>query len=266
VPSSLAAQAAPSRTPVAVAAFQKRLIDVVVGSVLSLLALPLLVLMAVGVAVSLRTTPLFLQWRYGTSGRPFRVIKVRTLPKLTPSYMDKHQLRIDEMPLPALCRFLRQAHLDELPQLFQVVTGKMSLVGPRPRMCGDAEPVEPHYDNLRTSVKPGCTGLWQVSVEAGKTATAAPRFDLFYLRFASLRLDAWIAARTIMMILGLAHGVETTDVPRWALGSGLLQPAAFEEATVAPRQRAHVAIRGPRQPVPAGRFAVLSESQAEAVD
>jgi lipopolysaccharide/colanic/teichoic acid biosynthesis glycosyltransferase len=219
-------------------AARKRGFDLVVGGILSLLALPVIAVLAVGVAISLRAWPFFVQSRPGWQGRTLTMIKLRTLPTVTPAYMDKHTLGLATMELPKLCALLRRTHLDELPQLFSVVAGQMSLIGPRPALPNDVEPLEAKYESLRRSVRPGCTGLWQLSVAATDTATSAPRFDLFYVSYASLRLDVWTFVRTIGWVLGLVEPIEVADIPHWTLGPGLvnstlvpasLRPVPLEE-------------------------------------
>ena len=110
----------------------KRGVDIVVGTVLAVVALPLILVLAVGAAVTLRAWPIFVQDRIGKDGRTFRLPKVRTLPPDTASSTDKYSL--SKVRIPAFGRVLRRTHLDELPQLLLVPFGLMSLVGPRPEM------------------------------------------------------------------------------------------------------------------------------------
>jgi lipopolysaccharide/colanic/teichoic acid biosynthesis glycosyltransferase len=189
--------------------------------VLSLVALPVILLLAVGVAASLRAWPFFVQRRPGWQGRTFTIIKLRTLPPATPHYAMKDVLGIESMRLPKLCAALRRTHLDELPQLFAVVTGRMSLVGPRPLQPIEIEPVEKDFETLRRSVRPGCTGLWQLSVAASDKVASAPRFDIFYVNYASTLLDLWIVARTVGWVLGLVEPIDLGNIPRRLLGPGL---------------------------------------------
>lgn len=204
-------------------AIRKRLLDVVVGGVLALASLPFILVLAAGVAVSLRAWPLFVQHRPGREGRSLLMVKLRTLPPTTPKYMDKHSLGLETAKLPWLCSLLRRTHLDELPQLFSVVAGHMSLVGPRPALPGHVEPVAEEFESLRRSVRPGCTGLWQLSVASSDTATSAPRFDMFYVCYASTRLDLWIMVRTVGWVLGLVKPIEIGDMPAWLYGPGLAE-------------------------------------------
>jgi lipopolysaccharide/colanic/teichoic acid biosynthesis glycosyltransferase len=208
-------------------------LDLVLGTILALAALPVILVLAVGVAASLRAWPFFTHTRPGWQGRAVRIVKLRTLPPSTPRYADKHTLGLAEMPLPWLCGVLRRTHLDELPQLFSVVLGHMSLVGPRPQLPHDVEPIEMSYDRLRRQVRPGCTGLWQLSVASSDTATSAPRFDVFYIERASIRLDLWIIGRTVGWILGLVRPIDVADIPQWLCGPGLLDRAVTSVAVAA---------------------------------
>ena len=93
------------------------------------------------------------------------------------------------------------------------------------------EPVSEDYAAARSSVRQGCTGLWQLSVASSGTATSAPRFDLFYLRHASTRMDIWILIRTVGWMLGWVKPIEIVDIPRSVLGPGLLTDAELRAIT-----------------------------------
>jgi len=202
----------------------KRFTDVVAGSVLALLAVPVIAALAVATAWSLRCSPFFVQQRVGRDGRLFRFWKLRTLPKTAPAYADKYAIR--DIAVPRLGRFLRATHLDELPQLFLVPLGRMSLVGPRPEMPQLHDGADPGFARARTSIRPGCTGLWQVSVDYHRLIWESPQYDLFYIRHAGLRLDLWILWRTATTMLGLGRPVALGDVPDRILGKGADSPAA----------------------------------------
>ena len=192
----------------------KRVIDVVVGSILALLTLPLILLLAAATAVNLRAWPFFVQTRIGAGGVPFRLVKLRTLPTSTDHYADKRA--IGSIPLTWLSHTLRRTHLDELPQLFLVPFGRMSLVGPRPEMPFLHDEMPPSFALRRMAVRPGCTGLWQIGRGCGGLIAEAPEYDLHYVDNRSLLLDLWIAWRSVAMVLG--HGlVSLGDVPEWIL-------------------------------------------------
>lgn len=214
-------------SPSQTSAIGKRVLDVVVGTVLALVALPIVAVLALALLVLTRTNPFFVQNRPGRDGRSFRIVKLRTLPPSTPHYASKAELKIEQMPLPWLCATLRRTHLDELPQLFLVPLGSMSLVGPRPRQSDDVESMDSEFDALRRQVRPGCTGLWQISTASTALLRDASPFDLFYLRRASVRLDIWILLRTVATVLGFTQPVSIDDVPAWVRGRGLLPAPAF---------------------------------------
>lgn len=200
----------------------KRAMDILVSSVLILLAVPIVVVAVVGVAVSLRTSPFFAQGRVGLGGARFRFLKIRTLRPDVPGYIDKHQL--DLSAIPPFCALLRRLHLDELPQLLLVLQGKMSLVGPRPEMGYLHRRMPSQFAQLRTSVRPGCTGLWQVSEASSQLISESPQYDCFYLAHRSLRLDLWVLYRTALKMVGVGRFITLDDVPRWAT------PAAGDQA------------------------------------
>lgn len=195
-------------------AWSKRIVDVVGGSVLALLALPLVAVLAVVLAVTFRAWPFFVQERIGFGGRRLRIVKLRTLWPGTGPYLLKGELPPDAAP--PLARALRRWHLDELPQLLLVPLGRLSLVGPRPKMPDRFEPVEAGYGAQRVVVPQGCTGLWQIGRHAHLLPSEAPQYDLFYVAHASLRLDLWILWRTALLLGGLAPAASLGDVPHWA--------------------------------------------------
>lgn len=204
----------------------KRAVDVVVGTVVAVAVLPAVVVMALAVMVSLRTwRPLFVQRRVGWGGSPFTIVKLRTLPHATPRDADKYAVGL--VRTTRVGRFLRTTHLDELPQLFLVPVGLMSLVGPRPEMFRLAAEFDPTFASVRAAVRPGCTGLWQVSVDAGRLIAEVPHYDWYYVRHRSLRLDCWILWRTLRVLVPGARRTALADVPAWSLaGAEAPRPAA----------------------------------------
>lgn len=177
----------------------RRAFDVVLATLLFLAVLPVLVIATIGTAIALRAWPFFTQRRIGFEGEEFTFVKLRTLPRAVPRYADKYQLVDYEVP--AFTRALRRLHLDELPQLLLVITGKMSLVGPRPEMPHLHNDLDTVFARERTSVRPGCTGLWQVSQYCHEMIFEHPEFDEYYLRNRSALLDLWILARTVRLVL-----------------------------------------------------------------
>lgn len=199
----------------------KRASDLLIASLLLVLTLPIVLVAALGSAIVLRAWPFFVQQRVGLDGRAFRFVKIRTLPTDTPTSLLKNELCIEE--LPRFTRALRRLHFDELPQLFLVLAGKMSLVGPRPEMVEFHQRLDLEFALERTSVRPGCTGLWQIGAACTGLLDDAPEYDLFYLRHQGFRLDAWILWRTTQMMLGVGTLAHLHDVPEWAAA---VEPAA----------------------------------------
>jgi lipopolysaccharide/colanic/teichoic acid biosynthesis glycosyltransferase len=190
--------------------FIKRAFDVLVALSLLLLTLPVLVLALVGSAITLRAWPLFTQERVGAGGELFRFLKVRTLPTSTPAYADKYALTT--VKVPRFTQLLRTLHLDELPQLLLVVSGRMSLVGPRPELPNLHADFEPAFAALRTSVRPGCTGPWQVSDQRDGLIRESPEFDTYYVEHRSFALDLWVLFRTAKQMLGIGSPLEFSEL------------------------------------------------------
>lgn len=196
---------------------RKRAFDLVVGTVLAIVATPLIAVLALLTALSLRAWPFFVQERITEGGRHRRFYKLRTLPKHTPPYALKRALQLD---LPRIPLVLRRLHLDELPQLYLVPLGRLSLVGPRPKMPDDFEPVDPAYGAVRVKVPQGCTGLWQIGSHTHELPHETPDYDFFYLRYGCLRMDVWVLWRTLRHMVGMHRPVTLDEVPEWVRGGG----------------------------------------------
>jgi UDP-GlcNAc:undecaprenyl-phosphate GlcNAc-1-phosphate transferase len=199
-----------------VGAVFKRSFDLVVGVPLAILATPVILVFAIVSAVTIRAWPFFVQERIGRYGRTFRFWKIRTLPPNAPKYALKPA--IGDLRLPRFSRFLRERHLDELPQLYAVMGGRMSLVGPRPKMPDEFEPVAEDYAAMRTRVPQGCTCLWQVGVHTAGLPSDSPEYDFWYLRHWSMRLDLWILWRTALTLVGAGRDMSLQEIPVWLVG------------------------------------------------
>jgi putative colanic acid biosynthesis UDP-glucose lipid carrier transferase len=186
----------------------KRLTDIVLSVLLVLVIWPIFLLIAIGIKLTSKGNVLYKQERYGLDGERIVVYKFRTMYECETGD-NITQARPCDDRVTKLGRFLRTTSLDELPQLFNVLRGDMSLVGPRPHAVAHNE----MYRNLikgymvRHKVKPGITGLAQVNGLRGETDTldkmqARVDFDLEYLRNWSLTLDALIMLRSVRVILG----------------------------------------------------------------
>ena len=199
----------------------KRALDLLVSVIVLLLMAPAILVIALAIKLDTPGPSLFVQTRLGRGGRPFRIIKFRTmLIGATDALHQEYVVAliegrgetkgavngrrvyklVDDDRVSRIGRFLRRTSLDELPQLVNVLVGSMSLVGPRPPLDYEVDRYGPRALG-RLAVKPGLTGLWQVS---GRNALGFDRMielDLQYVERRSLGLDLWILARTIPAVL-----------------------------------------------------------------
>jgi lipopolysaccharide/colanic/teichoic acid biosynthesis glycosyltransferase len=159
----------------------------------------LFALIAVAVKLESRGPVLFGQRRVGKDGRLFRVYKFRTMQARTPAYALAPRARADAR-VTQVGRLLRRWSLDELPQLWNVLTGDMSLVGPRPEMPFLVREYQP-WQRRRLLVRPGITGLWQVVGRKELPLHRNVEYDLYYVRHRGWVLDATILLRTIPAVL-----------------------------------------------------------------
>jgi len=192
---------------------RKRLFDLSVAVPTAIVTLPISAAIAAGCALSYRQQPLFNQPRLGHGGKVFKFWKVRTLPRIAPDTADKYQLQ--SLTLAPFAAKVRYRHLDELPQLWHVIAGHMSLVGPRPEMPILSASFDQRFVAERLTVKPGCTGLWQISTSARKLIGENPEFDLHYVRNWTLRLDLWIVLRTLPAMLRGREIDGLAEIPAW---------------------------------------------------
>lgn len=191
----------------------KRLFDVAFASVALLIAIPIFVAVAAAIKLDDGGTVLFRQQRRGLRGRPFRILKFRTMSDTPDEPENSGVASVDdsaqgtffgksasENRVTRVGRFLRKTSVDELPQLFNVLTGSMSVVGPRPLQLGEAEAFE-QFIERRALVKPGITGLWQVSGRSDVSAEERVRLDYSYVDNWSLSQDMVIVLRTVGAVL-----------------------------------------------------------------
>jgi len=196
----------------------RRLLDILLASAVILLLSPLLIVLALAIRIDSRGPALFRQRRVGFGEREFTVFKFRSMrsdadPRGHRDYVtalikgraanggrkDLYKLAVDDRITP-VGRWIRRWSLDELPQLFNVVIGDMSLVGPRPAIPYEVAEY-PSWYLSRFSVKPGLTGLWQVSGRNERTYEEMVRLDIEYAEQRSLLLDLSILARTPLTVL-----------------------------------------------------------------
>jgi sugar transferase (PEP-CTERM system associated) len=184
----------------------KRLTDVIAASVLLFLALPVLLMAALAIVFESGLPILFTQERVGRGGRLFKVLKLRTMRTDAEGDGVARWATSNDARVTRVGRILRKLRIDELPQLINVLSGEMSLVGPRPeRPVFVAQLREQvRFYELRHSVKPGLTGWAQIRYSYGASVDDARRklqFDLYYVKNNSLVLDALILAETVRVVL-----------------------------------------------------------------
>ena len=176
--------------------FGKRWFDLILSLAALILLLPIITVLAVLVRTRLGTPVLFRQLRPGYQGQLFTIYKFRTMIN---AYDDQGEFLPDEERLTPFGRFLRSTSLDELPEMFNILKGEMSWVGPRPLMVQYLE----RYSEAqmhRHDVKPGLTGWAQIN---GRNALSWPQrfeLDLWYVAHCRLQLDVAILARTILAV------------------------------------------------------------------
>jgi len=191
----------------------KRVLDVALASITLLLCLPLLAAITLAIAADSRGPVLFRQRRTGQDGKLFGIYKFRSMHVLEDG-TDIVQATKGDARVTRIGRFLRAASLDELPQLFNVLSGEMSLVGPRPHAIAHDEYYSAQIENyaVRQQVKPGITGWAQVHGARGLTADLADmqrriELDAWYVAHESLWLDLVILARTPLEVLRRRNAV-----------------------------------------------------------
>lgn len=194
----------------------KRAMDAILAAAILALASPLVLFIAVWIKLA-SPGPVFFrhQGRIGRNGRPFGAFKIRTMAVNSEELLKQHlqanpaareewdrdlKLRNDPRIVPGIGHFLRRTSLDELPQLWNVLIGEMSLVGPRPIVAAEIAKYSEFY-SLYHRVRPGLSGLWQISGRNNTSYEDRVRLDSYYVRNWSLWLDYFILLRTVRTVL-----------------------------------------------------------------
>ncbi|MCC5830655.1 MAG: exopolysaccharide biosynthesis polyprenyl glycosylphosphotransferase [Phycisphaeraceae bacterium] len=199
--------------------FFKRMLDHVLSVLICLPSLLILAVAAIAIKIVSPQGPVFFhQKRVGFGGRMIKIWKLRTMYPDANRRLEEHlvadpeareewdrncKLADDPRLLPLVGRFLRRSSLDELPQIWNVLRGDMSLVGPRPLPRYHLDRFTPEFRHIRRQVRPGITGLWQVSARGNGTQEMHEQLDCFYITNWSPWLDIHILFRTVLAVV---HG------------------------------------------------------------
>ena len=178
----------------------KRALDLAVCVPTLLFGLPVAAAIAVAIRLDSPGPILFRQPRRGKNFFPFTILKFRTLEHRVADPHERYEMRSCDPRITRVGRFLRRSSLDELPQVLHILQGSMSLVGPRPLVEWESrELLRTHPD--RFSMKPGLTGLSQITIRNAGTLGVRSDKDIEYVRHWSAKLDAWIVMRTPLSLL-----------------------------------------------------------------
>jgi Undecaprenyl-phosphate galactose phosphotransferase WbaP len=190
----------------------KHAVDYLVALPLSFISVPIIAILSLWIMAVSKGSPFYTQVRTGKNGRPIKIWKLRTMypdaerqleqylnsnPSAREEWQRYFKLSNDPRILPGIGHFLRRSSLDELPQLFNVLRGEMSLVGPRPLSKEELnESFDASFQSTRSSVIPGITGLWQVSARSDGDQQVQQALDTYYIRNWSIWIDFYILFRT----------------------------------------------------------------------
>lgn len=177
----------------------KRLIDVLVGVTLLVVSAPVLSLAAIAIKATSPGPVFFIQKRGGRGGMPFHLIKFRTM-RADHVHDIRETMPLTHSNITPVGRFLRRTKIDELPQLFNVIRGDMSLIGPRPTIMEQVQNYDA-FQRRRLEVRPGCTGLAQVNSTALVPWEERIRYDVYYVDHVGPLMDAGILIKTLLVVL-----------------------------------------------------------------
>lgn len=189
----------------------KRIMDIFISLLILIFSSPILILTAIAIKIDSKGPVLFKQERLGQNGKPFNVLKFRSMIVDAEKYSGPVWSQKDDPRVTRMGKFVRRARIDEIPQMINVLKGEMSLVGPRPERAFFVEKLsqEIPYYKRRLKVRPGVTGWAQIKHKYDETIEDVKiklRYDLFYIENMSIRMDFKILLRTVYVVLfGKGH-------------------------------------------------------------
>ncbi|WP_201006189.1 sugar transferase [Paenibacillus glycanilyticus] len=200
------------RRPLRIYLMVKRGFDLIAASLGLILLSPIFLLVALLIKLeSPQGSVFFYQTRVGRNGQPFKMFKFRSMVTNAEAMLDSllsqneiqgAMFKMKEDPrITKVGKFIRKTSIDELPQLWNVIRGDMSLVGPRPALPREVSEYT-NYDKLRLKVQPGCTGLWQVSGRNELSFKEMVELDLRYIEDRGFLLDLKLILRTVKVMFG----------------------------------------------------------------
>lgn len=179
--------------------YGKPFLDFILGLLMLLIFSPLLIIISIAIKLDSPGPVIFKQPRIGKGGREFQIYKFRTMYKDVPK-QGRSPVSSDDPRITRVGRFLRRTSLDELPQLFNIIKGEMSLVGPRPEQKLIVERCYTPYEMQRFLVKPGITGPWQLSGDRTRPIHENLHYDFEYIQNASLWTDLSLILATVKVM------------------------------------------------------------------
>lgn len=178
----------------------KRLMDITASALALLLLFPLLFGIALAISLESPGSPLFFQQRTGRGGKPFYIVKFRTMVN-NASQLGGWQTEANDPRITRLGKFLRETSIDEIPQLWNVLVGDMSLIGARPNTPQQESQYPPGTWQKRHTLRPGITGLAQVNGRSSLGTEQQIAYDLEYNANCSLKMDIAILLKTVQQVL-----------------------------------------------------------------
>ncbi len=176
----------------------KRTLDIFISLLGLIFVGPILTVIALMISLESRGGPFYYALRVGKGGRPFGMIKFRSMYKRTAD--DAYQTQTNDPRITPLGKYLRRYSIDEIPQLINVLIGDMSLVGPRPDVPAQRDDYDSETWETRHAVKPGITGLAQIYGRSTITPEDRIHYDLQYAKHASIFLDLKIMFKTVSLV------------------------------------------------------------------